>query len=687
MGLRGKQKSEGIEDFSILDLGAFFLRSWRWIALYVALFGAVTIHHHRKNPSYTSYGSLLLEGTRPHSIQAMADKYLGGGSIYESKEEQIERYLTILNSHKFLELVADHVMRSPDYGKFLEVLQLGKPDSTNYSREQVVDFVRGSISIAKQGTEFIRVSATNPVAWKSVILANIGLEAVKNAIVDRESADATGGREFIDQQLKDIEMRVKLIDDEIVKNDGSLRPDGPESRQSGESKVADLMNKFLEKKVRLGEAESQLKELEEKIKDNPPPSSSSIDKYSPEMLLSDMRRKVYLIRKEHDAYKRVIDITKRQGMGAPAAERKLMDLYKKKEMEYHLYTEFKRELSLMNIQMISVRNRVKVLEPAQLGSASSKDLVPDLVKRSILAVLLALVTVYFLENYNPVVRSRRELEGMPMFFVGSVPRMEKLERKRYKEIFFQLFPVFDRRKKNAAAMRNVELQPDSVIDLIFKNIRAHVVALGSQGERKPKIISVVSPVMGEGKTFLSNGLAKSLASGGARVLLVDCDIRRRSLSQSWGLDGEVGFAEYLAAPYADFQGKVVKTVTKRLDVLPAGKYVSNCAELVASVHFAEAMEALAKFYDFIVIDTPPVVAYSEVLSIAAVSDLLLFSFTVKQTTLESVEKAMERLRFVSPTPAIGYVLNKYDSFSAYSYYYSQSGESEKESGPDIRRVA
>jgi capsular exopolysaccharide synthesis family protein len=689
MFAKERSQKESIDDFSILDLLAFLMRCWKWVVVNVILFSAVTYYFHQKSPTYSVYGVLLLESGKGSTVHALAEKLSGSNyANYEDKEERLEKYLMILTSRTFMSSVAKHVMNSPEFNTYVELLGLNK-SGKEVTQEDVLNTLLWHVSIGRHTSESIRISASSKSPESSVAIANISLGAVKAAMLERETLELQSGKEFLDGQLRDIENRVKAIDDEIMRRDGSLtvelgKTDIPTRFANLGAGVTDMTTRYLDKKIQLDEATSALLELEKQI---PNTNSSSIDKYSPQVLAAELRRKVELLQKQHDAYKRMLETVQKKSKGQPGNERKLADLYKQKEMEYQLFNELKRESMSINIQNISTQNKVKLLETARIDGVTTKNLIPDLVKRSILAILLSCICVYFLENYNPVIFGKRDLGSMRIFYLGSVPDLDKRKTTSLRTIFRKLIPRFNRRGEQVGFTHNMEIRPDSYLDMIFKNIRAHIAGFRYRNDEPPKVLSIMSPHMGEGKTSLTNGVSRSFASGSSRVLIIDCDLRRRSLSRSWNFEAEQGLAEYLANPNKEFKRPIVKTVMKNLDILPAGQYSPECTELVSGPHFAETIKAMREYYDVILLDTPPAVPYSEVIPISLISDLVVLSLTVKKTTIESVEKTLERLHFVGQTP-VAYVLNKHDVVDSHVYYEDYGPRSMKSKSKSSRgRVA
>ncbi|MCU1466628.1 MAG: hypothetical protein JWM72_2556 [Actinomycetia bacterium] len=158
---------------------------------------------------------------------------------------------------------------------------------------------------------------------------------------------------------------------------------------------------------------------------------------------------------------------------------------------------------------------------------------------------------------------------------------------------------------------------------------------------------VTSASPGEGKTTIAANLSVSLARGGARVLVVDCDLRHPALHQQFGVDTEVGLSSILTASTPT--RRAVRTVDAggtSLDVLPAGPRLSDPADLLVRPDVAELLEQLKAEYDHVVLDGPSILSTADALALARVADgvlLVVQSGETRASVLAHVEVRMRRV--------------------------------------------
>lgn len=162
-------------------------------------------------------------------------------------------------------------------------------------------------------------------------------------------------------------------------------------------------------------------------------------------------------------------------------------------------------------------------------------------------------------------------------------------------------------------------------------------ALVSKPRRK--IVLITSAVPSQGKSFISANLAYLIAAGGKRVLLVDADIRKTSLSNYYDIRKRDGLSEYLEGSLQIDQ--TICTMYPNLDVIPAGQHPHNPGELFVEDQFTRIIECVSDRYDLIVIDSPPVLPVNDAVVLSTIADVTLFVARQNKVSLSEVEEAQE----------------------------------------------
>ena len=153
--------------------------------------------------------------------------------------------------------------------------------------------------------------------------------------------------------------------------------------------------------------------------------------------------------------------------------------------------------------------------------------------------------------------------------------------------------------------------------------RAMRTALYFSARNKPlKLIQVTSPNPGDGKSTVIGNLAVAMAQSGKKVLLVDGDLRRPRIHRNFAVDNSVGLTSLLRGE-AEFLDAIRTTAVKDLWVLPCGPRPKNPADLLTLPRFKEFLDWARKHYDFVLVDSPPLLAVSDPAIIAAGMDAVV----------------------------------------------------------------
>lgn len=195
-----------------------------------------------------------------------------------------------------------------------------------------------------------------------------------------------------------------------------------------------------------------------------------------------------------------------------------------------------------------------------------------------------------------------------------------------------------------------------------------------------KVIIVTSSIPGEGKTLTSINTALTFAMTGAKVLLIDCDLRKSKIHKYMNVDNDTGLSSVLGG-FAELKDCIKRDEEKNLDYITTGHVPPNPLELLSSQKMIDVIEELKGQYDYIFIDTPPVNVVADTTAISSLADGILFVVRYKYTTQDMLYKAISSIEFVD-AKILGFLLNdvdlanytyaaksKYGRYSYKSYYY------------------
>ena len=211
-------------------------------------------------------------------------------------------------------------------------------------------------------------------------------------------------------------------------------------------------------------------------------------------------------------------------------------------------------------------------------------------------------------------------------------------------------------------------KPLSAFAESYRTVRSSLM-LGSGGQPRPRVLAVTSALSGEGKTVSTLCLGRICAMSGDRVIVIDCDIRRRILSGS--LEGiDKGLTEVLRgeAPLKEVIRKDAKTA---MHIIPVAAPQSDVADLFGSKAFDALLAKLKSHYDLIILDTPPVTAVADTRTIVTAADAVLLVVRWRDTPVK-VARAARKVLASLPTPMVGAVLTQVNAKEQSQYGYEGS---------------
>ncbi|WP_281966986.1 GumC family protein [Roseovarius nanhaiticus] len=251
---------------------------------------------------------------------------------------------------------------------------------------------------------------------------------------------------------------------------------------------------------------------------------------------------------------------------------------------------------------------------------------------------------------------------------------EELEARSGYTVMGQIPAIPARQRSNV--IKYLTDKPNSAAAEAIRNLRTSI--LLSDIDNPPKVIMSTSSIPGEGKTTQSIALTQNLASMGKKVLLIEGDIRRRVFSEYFDIKGKSGLLSVLSGD-KELDEVVVFEPTLQADVLVGEKSSINAADVFSSDRFRAFLDTLRAKYDYIIIDTPPVLAVPDARVIGQSVDAIIYTVKWDSTTHRMVREGLKSFESVNLRPSglvLGQIsgrgIKKYgygDTYGAYSSYY------------------
>jgi succinoglycan biosynthesis transport protein ExoP len=335
-----------------------------------------------------------------------------------------------------------------------------------------------------------------------------------------------------------------------------------------------------------------------------------------------------------------------------------------------LYEDLLKRLKEAGVLQGLRSSNITVVDPGRTPSRPTQPNVPLYLALSLGAGLLlgtcgALVTDSIDDKIQAVEEIERDLKMVPL---GILPHLGE--------------PHWYGRYGNAQALRRKGLpvgadglaifaHPNSPYTEALRALRTAL--LLAKSSTPPQLLLVTSSVAGEGKSVLSANLSAVLAQGGKRVLLVDADLRKPALADRLGVHCTTGLSQFLTDDHL-LEDILELPSLPKLHVLTSGPIPPYPAELLGSPRMEEALARWREEYDFIVLDSPPILLVTDPVVLASLADATLLVARYGVTNRLSLARSHRTIVEQSTQDRIGIVLNGVSQGSSFHYeYYGYSG--------------
>jgi capsular exopolysaccharide synthesis family protein len=223
----------------------------------------------------------------------------------------------------------------------------------------------------------------------------------------------------------------------------------------------------------------------------------------------------------------------------------------------------------------------------------------------------------------------------------------------------------------------VQDNPKSPVSEAYRTLRTNIQFSSFDNELDTILVTSSGP--SEGKSTTAANLALSMAEVDKKVLLIDCDLRKPSIHKKLNISNNKGLSNLLIGQFKF--DEVAQKYSDNMCILTSGTVPPNPSEMLASKKMRQFLEEAKKIFDFIILDTPPVVAVTDAQLLSTMVGGVLLVVAAGQAEIGAAEKAKELLENVKAN-IVGVVLNKADVAGGkkYGYYHYYYGEGKKKKG-------
>jgi capsular exopolysaccharide synthesis family protein len=495
-------------------------------------------------------------------------------------------------------------------------------------------------------TNMIKILATSDKPREAMDLANTVAKSYVSENLKEKNKQATRAREFIEDQLKELEKNIK-------EGEERLRRLGQGSQQVSlaeplEQKLVELQFKLAELLQRYTEKHPQVIQLRDQIKS----MEGQVQGMSEQQLeYSRINREVVVNRKLYEMLKEKLE------------EARISEREKVSDVTVV-------DPAVMPRAPITVDNRIKIIVGAMMG------------------MVLGIVFAFVLETLDTSIGTIEDVESViKLPVLGVVPSIEE-ESGKNKWLLTKIKERFIPSHKTEKDERFIHLfahyQPHSPITEAFRNIHTN---LKLRSDRKAILVTSSGPR--EGKSTILCNLGLVMAQIGLKTLLVSTDLRRPILAKIFGIKREPGLSE-LVMGTATLDG-VLNNITdillgsigledikktpgiENIWILTSGRLSDNPVEILESKALADLIEKAKQRFDVILFDAPPVLPVTDPSLLAAKVDCVLIVYEIGKTSREGLLRAKIQLESVGAKIA-GIVLNHTQPQTESSYPYLYYGK-------------
>ena len=369
-----------------------------------------------------------------------------------------------------------------------------------------------------------------------------------------------------------------------------------------------------------------------------------------------------------------------------------------------LYNSVLQRMKDVGLAAEAQTSNVLIVDEAEVpGGPSGPHKMQEILRNALLAFAGAIAIAFLLEYLNNTLKTPEDVERylrIPnLAMIPSFADSAKLEYGSLKHRDTEVAKATRYRKRRdkegpkrlGSGGELVSLNgPHSVVGESYRTLRTALML--SRAGAPPKSIMFTSAINSEGKTVTASNTAVMFAQSGAKVVLIDADLRRPRCHKLFAVENQLGLTEALTGT-RELNELMHKTEVENLWLISSGSFPPNPTELLGSTKMRETLDQLISGFDLVVIDCPPIMPVSDALLLSTMVDGVVLVVNSDRTAKQQSRAALMRLEFAR-AKVFGVVLNNVnvrspDNRMYSSYYYShyhgydpETSARDQREGPD-----
>jgi len=355
----------------------------------------------------------------------------------------------------------------------------------------------------------------------------------------------------------------------------------------------------------------------------------------------------------------------------PNTQQEILRLSRDVQSGQEVYMQLLNKEQELNISKASTVGNVRIIDQAITQVKPVKPRKAIALLLSIILGAAASIGYVLLRAFlHRGIESPEQLEELGINVYSSVPLSEWQQKKDFE---------FRSKNKKKNADSNLLLAFGNPADLAIEAIRSLRTSLHfAMMEAKNNVLMISGASPGIGKTFISANLAAVISQTGKKVLFIDSDMRKGYAHELIGLDGKNGLSDVLSGKI-NVAATIKNTAFENFDFMPRGQIPPNPSELLMHSRFSEVIKWASENYDFVLVDTPPILAVTDAAIIGKHAGTALMVARFELNSPKEVEVSIRRFE-QNGIDIKGVILNavmkKASNYYSYGYdYYDYSYKS------------
>jgi polysaccharide biosynthesis transport protein len=429
-----------------------------------------------------------------------------------------------------------------------------------------------------------------------------------------------------------------------------------------------LLREYTDDSPEVKDKDSQIKELEKAIKTNVDKNQTDLDAYrknQTDAIIINLEREFNRTKAVEDKIRVSYNKQYSEAQGQDNAGIQIKILEEKIKTNKEFLQSLTKQERENNVVAVGSENNISVVDIAIPPDVPiSPRRLTTVVAAMLLSTLFGAGLALFLEYLDDTIHSTEEVEthlGLPA--IAAIPTIDSAPKRR-----LLLVGGKEEIDENYNSELLIYADPRSALAEAYRQLRTSI--LLSTAGHAPKSLLVTSSLPAEGKTTTAVNTAISLAQTGAKVLIVDADMRRPRLHSIFNKSNAQGLSTLLSSQMedADLFQTIQQDEASKVYLLASGPVPPNPAELLGSEQMSVLMGKLERTFTHIVVDSPPIASFTDGVLVGSLVDGVILVVHSGKSSRQVIKRSRQLLQDVG-AKIFGVVLNNVNLKAQNSYYY------------------